>query len=93
MARTYKIRRFANGRRKNGDPFINHSLTIPSHIAEQLPENMQFACELTEDGILFRPSPSESESVELPKWAKNGKGDSKPKAAPKKRQKPAAAKK
>lgn len=67
--KTYKIRKFQNGRNKNGDPFLNFSLTIPSAIAESLPSDMQFACELTEDGILFRPATPEAEAVELPTWA------------------------
>jgi hypothetical protein len=67
--RTYKIRKFANGKNRRGFPFINYSLTIPSQIAEQLPENMQFSCELTKDGLLFRPVSPEQEAVVLPEWA------------------------
>src|SRR5690349_24950543 len=79
--KTYKIRKFQNGKNKQGVPFINYSLTIPSAVAEALPEDMQFACELTEDGILFKPTASESEAVSLPTWAKgrsNGNGTSAP---------------
>jgi hypothetical protein len=99
--KTYKIRKFQNGKNKKGDPFINYSLTIPSNVAESLPEDITFSCELTEDGILFRPASPESESVNLPSWAeKNGNGNGasvaassgKPKAKAT-RARPAAAKK
>ena len=70
MARTYNIRKYANGHsRKDGRPFMNYSLTIPAHIAEMLPEDLQFQCELNDQGILFRPVQSDEENVELPSWA------------------------
>lgn len=72
--KAYKIRKFQNGRNREGQPFINYSLTIPSQIAEQLPESMQFECELTDEGILFRPSEPTEESVKLPEWAKAQNG-------------------
>lgn len=69
--KTYKIRKFQNGKRNNGEPFMNYSLTIPTVIARELPDDMRFYCELTEDGILFRPlANGEGESVDLPRWAK-----------------------
>jgi hypothetical protein len=72
---TYKIRRFHNGKNKAGDPFINYSLTIPTKIAEQLPTDMKFTCEVTNEGLLFRPVENEA-PTELPAWASNGhKGD------------------
>jgi hypothetical protein len=73
--RTYKIRSFSNGKNRKGEPFVNYSLTIPSNIAEKLPKEMQFYCELTEDGLLFRPVPPESDQVVLPPWAVNGTED------------------
>lgn len=73
--KTYKIRKFQNGKNKAGDPFINYSLTIPSAVAEALPEDMQFACELTDEGILFKPAQSEAETVQLPAWAKRENGN------------------
>jgi hypothetical protein len=66
--RTYKIRKFSNGNKKQ---FTNYSLTIPSAIAKELPKDMTFVCELTEEGILFRPSLPEEEAVTLPSWADN----------------------
>jgi hypothetical protein len=69
--KTYKIRKFQNGRNSAGEPFINFSLTIPTPIAEKLPKDMQFSCELTADGILFRPVEGSAEVVELPDWAKS----------------------
>lgn len=72
MGRLYKVRRFQNGRNAKGEPFMNYSLTIPTAIAEALPDEMRFSCELTEDGLLFRPGTGQETSVELPEWAKNG---------------------
>lgn len=92
--RTYKIRSFSNGKNRQGEPFVNYSLTIPSQIAEKLPREMQFYCELTPDGLLFRPVPPDQEQVVLPPWAvtENGAEPEKPKRpARKKPIKPAAA--
>lgn len=87
MSRTYKIRRFQNGKNSRGEAFINYSLTIPTHIAEKLPKDMQYTCEVDEDGIHFRPAASETRDVELPAWAqaaqKNGDGEK-----PKRRSRP-----
>lgn len=69
MARTYKIRRFTNGQSKGGKEFTNYSLTVPASIASKLPDEMQFECALTDDGILFRPVTNVEEQVELPNWA------------------------
>lgn len=52
MSKAYKIRRFQNGKNASGEPFYNHSLTIPSEIAEQLPENMRFQIEILDDLVL-----------------------------------------
>ena len=46
MNKAYKIRRFQNGKNAKGEPFYNHSLTIPSDIAEHLPEDMRFEIEI-----------------------------------------------
>jgi hypothetical protein len=70
--RTYKIRRFTNGQSRDGQKFTNFSLTIPAAIAEKLPVDMLFECELTEDGILFRPVQEPATTVELPSWAQPG---------------------
>lgn len=94
MAKTYKIRRFQNGKNKAGDPFLNYSLTIPSHIAEALPDEMQFACELTEDGIVFRPATPEDAQVQLPSWAQaNGNGEQPAAEAPTPAKKPSGSRK
>ena len=93
--KSYKIRKFQNGRNKDGDPFINYSLTIPSPIAEKLPEDMHFECELTDDGILFRPAVEEVVDVNLPGWAKNqrnGKTMAQAQTKSQRRKRPAAAK-
>lgn len=44
--RTYKVRKFANGKNSRGEPFMNYSLTVPTDTATQLPDDLQFACEL-----------------------------------------------
>jgi hypothetical protein len=51
----YKIRTFTNGANRKGEPFRNHSLTVPSHLARLLPKGLEFHCQLTDDGILYRP--------------------------------------
>lgn len=66
--RTYKIRKFQNGSNKEGVPFLNYSLTIPGRIAEKLPQDIQFSCLLTQEGILFRPSLGPTEEEEVPDW-------------------------
>jgi hypothetical protein len=83
MARTYKIRRFQNGKNSRDEPFFNYSLTIPTTIAEKLPEDVQYECVLDDKGIHFLPVDAQRE-IELPSWARakqNGKGkpDEKPK--------------
>lgn len=88
MSTSYKIRKFTNGKNSKGDPFTNYSLTVPAHVAKELPEDVTFSCELSEDGILFRPvAPQEAETT-LPSWAKaNGsvpKTEAKPKATARK---------
>jgi len=68
--KTYKIRSFENGKRRSGEPFMNYSLTVPTKIARELPKEIRFYCELTDEGILFRPVESGiGEGVELPAWA------------------------
>lgn len=69
--KTYKIRTFRNGKRKNGEPFLNYSLTIPTNIAKELPSDMRFSCDLTDEGILFRPVDEQEGSETLPDWAKS----------------------
>ena len=70
MAKTYKIRKFKSGERKDGSAFWNFALTVPTDIAEKLSDNMKFTCELTDDGLLFKPA--NNEEVELPDWVSNG---------------------
>jgi len=67
--REYKVRQFVNGKRSDGSPFRNYSLTIPTQIAEKLPEDIRFTCELNDDGILFKPVNGNLEkSISLPSW-------------------------
>jgi len=71
MSRTYKIRSFQNGRNKAGDPFVNYSVTIPTPLAEKILEDfldgVEFECELTDEGILYRPvEPREDVPAKLP---------------------------
>lgn len=85
----YKIRKFESGTSKTGSSYVNYSVTIPREVAEKLPKDVEYECELTEDGILFRPSAQKQES-ELPKWAKDTTNGDKPK--PKRSRKAAAPK-
>lgn len=65
----YNVRK-AKG--KNG--YIAYSLTIPNHVAEVLPEDVQFSIELTDEGILYRPAQSVAETVDKPAWI-SGEGE------------------
>lgn len=73
MSRTYKLRKFVNGKNKAGEEFINWSLTVPQNIADaicsQMGEDVLFRVELTDEGILFTPADPADEPVELPAWA------------------------
>lgn len=35
--------------------YRHYAFTVPTHIAKEVPPNILFACELTEEGILYRP--------------------------------------
>jgi hypothetical protein len=49
---------------------MNYSLTIPTTIARELPDEIRFYCELTDEGILFRPvEQGQGENLDLPAWA------------------------
>jgi len=47
-----------------------YRLTVPPEIAEALPDDIAFAPELTEDGLLYRPVEGADDAPELPSWAK-----------------------
>jgi len=76
----YKIRQFRNGKRQDGTPFVNYSLTVPSHVGRELPADMEFYCELTDEGILFRPVAHREEAEALPAWASGSGGAGTPAA-------------
>jgi hypothetical protein len=63
----YKIRKFKSGNRQDGKAFWNYALTVPANVAEHLSNDLKFACELTDEGILYKPV--RDEEVELPDWA------------------------
>lgn len=88
MARAYKVRKFQNGRGRDGTPFYNYALTIPTEIARALPVEIQYECVPTEEGLLFKPVDPEGEKVEMPSWAQRNGG--KAKAPPKPRKRPGA---
>lgn len=68
-ARSYKIRRFQNGKNSRGESFWNYSITIPTDMAVKLPKDVQYVCELTAEGILFKPMEGGTAPTELPAWA------------------------
>jgi hypothetical protein len=78
--KTYKIRRFQNGKNSRDEPFFNYSLTIPTEIAKQLPPDQQYECSVTDAGILFTPVDSDS-PLPLPAWA-TGNGTVKKRVRP-----------
>lgn len=46
------------------------SLTVPSEIGKQIPEDSKFSCRLTEEGILFTPYTDVS-AQSRPQWLKD----------------------
>lgn len=77
----YKIRRIT----KEDGSLITASLGIPNEIAAELPSDVRFDVELTDEGILFRPAAARVSPTERPKWlddATSGSNGSSP-AAPK----------
>jgi len=65
---SYRIRRVVNGKRRDGTPYLAFALTVPPGIARQLAKDLEFKCELTNDGILYRPV-ERRPGAELPPWA------------------------
>lgn len=65
----YRIMKFARTP-KSAERYL---LSVPREVAERVPENVRFTCELTEAGILYRafalPEPVESKAT----WAKGVK--------------------
>lgn len=63
----YTIRKSPTGSRRG---FV-YSLTVPPTIAEQVPKDVRFRCEVTDEGILYRAMRNEDPepSAVPPKWA------------------------
>lgn len=76
--RGYKIRSYVNGKAKSGNEFVNYSITVPSEIAQQIPDVLKFVprmCSKEEDGVdglLYEPIEEIKERTNPPAWAKNG---------------------
>lgn len=64
----YRIRRVANGKRRDGTPYVAYTLTVPPDIARRLAAELEFRCELTDEGILYRPV-DRPQASPLPAWA------------------------
>jgi hypothetical protein len=54
--------------RKGPGTSARAALNVPAHIARHLPDGMQFAVELIDDGILYRPVGITAEPADLPDW-------------------------
>lgn len=65
--RAVKLREFPNGEKDT-----RLALTVPQDLARLLHDQVgkKFTCELTEDGILFRPA--KEESIARPAWVEGG---------------------
>lgn len=46
---------------------VYHSLAVPNSVADLIPKDTRFSAELTEEGILFRPT---TETSDVPDWVK-----------------------
>lgn len=64
------VRLRAAGKRKDGKVYgSTGQLTVPSTIAKLLPWGTVFRCELTEEGILYRPTEGVAAAdPQLPDW-------------------------
>lgn len=74
---SYKLRKLrkpekdaeGNSIERPEDQFDAASLAVPMEIAKLLPEDMRFTPELTDDGILYRPTRAITASnAEIPSW-------------------------
>lgn len=76
--KSYKIRKFQNGRSTDGRAFVNYAITVPTEIATTLPLDIKYICEVDDEGIHFRPTTLVDKPRELPEWAQkaaeNGSG-------------------
>jgi hypothetical protein len=82
---TYKLRKLT---KPDDESFSAASLAVPMEIAKLLPDDMRFTPELTDEGILYRPTRAiTATSIEAPSWLKDSASNStevkegKPKAA------------
>lgn len=75
----YKIRSYSNGQsKKTGTQYTNYSITVPSPIAEALPDGITFGVTMTKEGLLYKPvKESDPPQVELPDWAKETESNGK----------------
>lgn len=64
----YRIRRLGNGKRKDGTPYVAYTITVPPEVARELDADLEFRCQLTSEGILYRPVNQRSPGP-LPRWA------------------------
>lgn len=73
MGGTYKLRKLRKPDTPKGE-FDAASIAIPMEIAKNLPDGLQFTAELTDEGILFRPTQTvQFEPEKLPAWLKESK--------------------
>lgn len=71
MAKTYKLR--VTETPEKG--IVGYALAVPHNVGRHLPRGMEFSCELTEDGILFRPAGVTIEEENLPQWTRLAASD------------------
>lgn len=69
MSSAYKIRKISKASEKGDKKYVAASIGIPTEIADNIPDDMRFSCEPTEDGILFRPlTMAPTAPADLPAW-------------------------
>lgn len=72
---SYKLRKLRKPDTES-DQFDAASLAVPMEIAKLLPEDMRFTPELTDDGILYRPTRTvASAGAEVPSWLQSNGSD------------------
>jgi hypothetical protein len=69
--RGYKVRSYVNGSTKKGKEYRNYMITVPTDIAEALPDNLTFIPKMTDEGLLYAPVTQSNSAIELPAWARS----------------------
>ena len=65
MGYAYKIRRVKQSR-----GYMSYTLSVPSEMAAQIPDNVKFEVEWNADGLLYRPVRNAASEEAAPEWTR-----------------------